>query len=87
MGNMLQSGGPGGLSDPWKALSVSWDAGTVTGWPTRVSPWEVGSGTHFSKHNTTESRGSCWTRSLNAIFTDLEENMSGLVRILVDCGC
>lgn len=37
----LLCGGPGGLSDPWKALSVSWDAGTVYGWPNRVSPWEV----------------------------------------------
>lgn len=37
----LRSGGPGGPTDPWKALLVSWDAGTMLGWPARVSPWEV----------------------------------------------
>ena len=42
-GNLMQAGGPGGPTDPWKALSVKWDPGTLLGLPLRVSPWEVSS--------------------------------------------
>ncbi len=35
------SGGPGGPTDPWKALAIRWDYGAPMHWPIRVSPWEV----------------------------------------------
>ena len=42
-GGLMYGGGSGGPADPWKALSVKWDPGTLLGWPSRVSPWEVSS--------------------------------------------
>jgi hypothetical protein len=43
------SGGPGGIKDPWKALSVRWDYGSPPSWPPKVSPWEVRPRTLYRK--------------------------------------